>query len=179
MKIGIFGGSFNPPHIGHLFTCSYVLATSDIDEIWVIPVTKHPFDKPLVESYHRYNMCVLMFDEPRITVYNIDNKFTVDMLEEMTIKWPMHEFFTIIGSDVLKKWDKWKNHERVRELAPPIVVDRGEQKISDVRARQLGRVAIPNVSSTEIRHRLKNDLNIDGLVPLKVLEYINFHKLEF
>lgn len=184
MSIGIFGGSFNPLHIGHYLVCQYVLAVTDISNIWIVPVKEHPFGKPIVDYWHRYEMCAIIARmDPRIDAMSFDNKFTIDLVEELVEKWPHYKFSLIVGSDIQGEWTDWKNYEKIQELVPIVVVNRsgyvtqGEGLIS--KAKQSGQIVMPNVNSTEIRKRLSDGLDVDGLIPKKVLEYIRHNNLEF
>ena len=169
MKVGIFGGSFNPPHIGHLMACQYVLALNDLDRIWIVPVREHPFNKPMLNFWMRYELCVKTFHNSYASIMNFDHKFMIDLLRHLTETKPYYSYSLIVGSDICTQWADWKDYDKIKELVPIIVVPRGEQ----------GACALPDISSTEIRERLKNGQDVSNLIPRAALEYITHNKLEF
>jgi nicotinate-nucleotide adenylyltransferase len=179
IKIGIFGGSFNPPHVGHLLVCQYALSIYDLHEVWMVPAQEHPFGKKLVDFWHRYEMCCKLRSKSsdRVNIFNFNEKHTVDLLENLVIKYPYYEFALIIGSDI--ELSEWKEPERIRELAEIITIYRHGDQESDKEALHFGRVKFPNISSTEIRKRLRKGLDVSGFVPKNVLEYIKSANLEF
>jgi nicotinate-nucleotide adenylyltransferase len=172
MKIGIFGGSFNPPHIGHLMACQYVLATQDIDRIWIAPAKTHPFHKKLLDFWCRYELCVKTFgNDCRFNIMNLEYVFTIDFIQNIINDnlYKHQSFSLIIGSDIIKEWTRWKDFKKIEELVSIIVVPRGET----------GHQALPNISSTEIRELLKNKQDVSKLITKDALEYIMLNKLEF
>src|SRR4051812_6330106 len=106
MRIALFGGSFNPPHVAHQLACAYVLATArpHVDELWMVPTFKHPFDKQLAPYADRVAMCELAarpFD--RVTVSRIEEElggdsFTLRTVEELKRRHPRDQFALVIGA---------------------------------------------------------------------------------
>lgn len=174
MKIALFGGSFNPPHVGHLLVASYVSATADVDQLWLMPAFRHPFGKDLAPFEHRVEMCsrlAWMFRRGVATTTvesEVGGKgWTVDTLKCLHEKFPEHAFRLVIGTDVLGETSKWKEFEEVKRLAPPLIVARGGHPHPDATGPEM-----PAVSSTEVRRRLASGEGAEELVPRPVLEYI-------
>jgi nicotinate-nucleotide adenylyltransferase len=169
-EIGLFGGSFDPPHVGHLLAAAYVLATEPLDELWLIPVDQHPFEKPLVASYdHRVALCELLAAQlPRTKVSRVERESgqgrTVDLLEWLHRQHPDDRWALVLGTDLDAEREQWKRFDRIEELARIISVRRG--------GYGEGGVAIPEVSSTQVRSMLKAGADVSKLVPRAVLQAI-------
>jgi len=169
-EVALFGGSFDPPHVGHLLAAAYVLATEPVDELWFVPVLQHPFDKPLVAPYeHRVALLErLAADLPRARVSLAEQESgegrTVDLLEWLHRKHPDTRWALVLGTDLDAEKPQWKRFDRVEQLARIVTVQRagyGE-----------GRVAIPEISSTQVRALLKSGGDAAHLVPRAVLKGI-------
>jgi nicotinate-nucleotide adenylyltransferase len=169
-EIALFGGSFDPPHVGHLLAASYVLATEPIDELWLVPVERHPFAKPLVGSYdHRVELCERLAAQlPRTRVSRAEQESgqgrTVDLLEWLKPKYPQTRWALVLGTDLDAEKPQWKRFDRVEQLARIITVRRG--------GYGEGAVAIPEISSTQVRALLKDGGDASQLVPRTVLQAI-------
>ena len=169
-EIALFGGSFDPPHIGHLLAASYVLATEPIDELWLVPVERHPFAKPLVGSYdHRVELCERLAAQlSRTRVSRAEQESgqgrTVDLLEWLHRKHPQTRWALVLGTDLDAEKPQWKRFDRVEQLARIITVRRG--------GYGEGAVAIPEISSTRVRALLKAGGDASQLVPRTVLQAI-------
>jgi nicotinate-nucleotide adenylyltransferase len=169
-EIALFGGSFDPPHVGHLLAAAYVLATEPVDELWLVPVDQHPFAKPLVASYeHRVALCELLAaDLPRTRVSRAERESgqgrTVDLLEWLQRRFPQNRWALVLGSDLDAERPQWKRFDRIEELARIVTVRRG--------GHGEGGVAIPEVSSTQVRALLRSGGDVSKLVPRAVLDAI-------
>jgi len=169
-EIALFGGSFDPPHVGHLLAASYVLATEPLDELWLVPVERHPFAKPLVASYdHRVELCERLAAQlPRTRVSRAEQESgqgrTVDLLEWLHGKHPQTRWALVLGTDLEAEKPQWKRFDRVEQLARIITVRRG--------GYGEGGVAIPEISSTQVRALLKSGGDASQLVPRTVLQAI-------
>jgi nicotinate-nucleotide adenylyltransferase len=169
-EIALFGGSFDPPHVGHLLAAAYVLATEPVDELWLVPVDQHPFAKPLVAPYeHRVALCELLAAElPRAKVSRAERESgegrTVDLLEWLHRRHPGHRWALVLGTDLDAERPQWKRFDRIQELARIITVRRG--------GYGEGGVAIPEVSSTQVRAMLKAGADAAKVVPRAVLQAI-------
>lgn len=132
MNIAILGGSFNPPHICHTFVCCYILATTDVDQIWMVPCYQHAFGKMLEPFHHRFAMCrhaIEPLRESRVIVSAIEQErrgtsWTIDTVRYVRAQYPEHEFVWVIGSDVLADLGNWKNVEELNHLITFLVVPR-------------------------------------------------------
>jgi nicotinate-nucleotide adenylyltransferase len=177
MRVAIFGGSFNPPHVGHQLVALYVLETAAVDELWFVPCWKHTFDKALEPFADRLRMCELAAAAlgPRARVSDVEARLGGDSRTLLTIKGlrathPEHEFVLVIGADIEPELSLWYGADELRRSVPFVVVGRGGfSGQSDV--------VMPAVSSTEIRARLRADEAVDGLVSRSVLDYIRERRL--
>jgi nicotinate-nucleotide adenylyltransferase len=173
MRVAIFGGSFNPPHVGHQLVALYVLETAGVDELWFVPCWKHPFDKALEAFPDRLRMCeqAAVGLGPRVRVSDIEAQLggeespTLLTIRGLRTHHPEHEFLLVIGADLEPELPLWYGAEELRRTVRMLVVGRGGFAGGSV-------VAMPAVSSTEIRARLRTGEAVDGLVPGRVLGYI-------
>jgi nicotinate-nucleotide adenylyltransferase len=173
MRIAIFGGSFNPPHVAHQMVALYVLETAPVDGLWFVPCYRHPFDKPLEPFEDRYRMCELASVGLgwRVRVSDVERSLggpsrtllTVRRLRELH---PEHEFSLVIGGDLVPEIPSWYGAAELQETVPFIVVGRGGTGAVP------GGVPMPEVSSTEVRRALRDGKPVEGLVPRVVLDYI-------
>ena len=132
MIVAILGGSFNPPHICHLFAMQYVLATSDCQEIWMLPCYKHAFGKRLAPFEHRLAMCRLSvagFDKQQAQALPLERErqgtsWTIDTVRYLRQRYPEHDFRWIIGSDVLNELERWKDFHELQRLVSFFVLPR-------------------------------------------------------
>jgi nicotinate-nucleotide adenylyltransferase len=171
--IAVFGGSFNPPHLAHQMACLVVLETESVDELWMVPTWRHPFDKDLVDFEDRVEMCkraTAVFGG-RVTVSRIeeelggDSSRTLDTLEALASRWPGVHLRLVIGADILGETDKWHRWDQVVRLAPPLVIGRSGYGSG-------AEVTLPPVSSTDIRERLRRGQDVVPLVSRAVMDYI-------
>ena len=183
--MALYGGSFDPPHVAHLFPASYVLATGGFERLLVVPVFEHAFHKPLAPFEHRVAMCRLCFAGLRdVDVSDVEAElprpsYTARTLERLADEHPDWRFRFVLGSDALADTSKWHDYERVTRLAPPFVVTRrGYERPGD------GPAMLPEVSSTRIRSLVTNRLllpesenELSALVPANVLAYIERNAL--
>lgn len=172
MRVGLYGGSFNPPHIGHSMVCHYLLQTTPLDAIWLIPSGRHPFSKQLVPFELRARLCERLAGPfgGRVQVCTIEGDgeattYTIDTVRRLQARHPELQFEWIIGSDILRETHKWKDFDLLQTLLPFRVL--GRQGFSGGETP-----AMPEVSSTEIRQRLAQGLSVASLVPHGVLELI-------
>jgi nicotinate-nucleotide adenylyltransferase len=179
MRIAIFGGSFNPPHVAHQMLALYVLETAPIDGLWFVPCFRHPFDKPLAPFDDRFRMCERAVGAlgPRVQVSDIEREIggesrtlrTVRRLQELH---PEHEFQLVIGGDLYAEVPTWYGGAELQRTVPFIVVGRGGSAGPGSGSGKVAKVAMPEVSSTEVRQALREGKTVEGLVPRTVLDYI-------
>lgn len=179
MQVALLGGSFNPPHVGHLLAAHYVRATQDVDEVWLMPTFVHPFRKPTVDFEHRVHMCERMCQDAAgwMKTSRVESEVgkdgrTVDTLDFLQARHPEHRFSLIIGSDILKDLPHWKDFDRIQRMARVVVLYRAGYPAD-------GTVGPPLaiVSSTDIRERLSRGELSSDLVPRRVLDYAREHQL--
>ena len=121
MNIGLYFGSFNPIHIGHLIIANHMVEHSDLDEVWFVVSPHNPFKvkKSLLNNHHRLAMVEFAIEDyPKFKVTDIEFKlpqpsFTINTLAHITEKFPNHQFSIIMGEDNLSGFHKWKNYEQI------------------------------------------------------------------
>jgi len=170
-EIALFGGSFDPPHLGHLLAAAYVLATERIDELWFVPVHEHPLGKRMAAPFeHRVRLCELALRDlgPRVRVSRLEQELggegrTVDLLEHLHRTRPQDRWALVMGSDLLAERPQWRRFDRIAELSRIIQIPR---------AGYSGEAILPEVSSTQVRALLSAGANASALVPRTVLDEI-------
>lgn len=185
MKIGLYFGTFNPIHIGHLIIANHMAEHSDLDEIWMVVTPHNPHKKKssLLDDYHRLHMVHLATEEySHIKPSDIEFKlpqpnYTVHTLAHLQEKYPSYEFSLIMGEDNLNSLHKWKNYEVILQNHDIYVYPRlnsGEMDDQFVNHPKIHRIGAPviELSSTFIRKNIKTGKNIIPILPPKVWEYI-------
>lgn len=192
MKIGLYFGTFNPIHVGHLIIANHMAEHSDLDQVWMVVTPHNPFKKKstLLDDYHRLQMVHLAAEDfPKIKPSDIEFKldqpnYTVNTLVHLQEKYPDHEFSLIMGEDNLKSFHKWKNYEAILEHHDIYVYPRISSEIENLDLKNHVKIhlidaPVVEISSTFIRDTIKKGKNVQPLLPLKVWEYIdhnNFYK---
>lgn len=191
-KIGLYFGTFNPIHIGHLTIANHMAEYSDLDEIWLVVTPHNPFKKKssLLANHHRLEM-VYQATEGYDKLKHSDIEFklpqpnyTVNTLAHLQEKYPTYNFSLIMGEDNLKNFHKWKNYESILEQHDIYVYPRIAEGIVDNQFKdhpKIFRIAAPimQVSSTFIRKAIAEGKNIKPLLPPAVWNYIdemNFYR---
>jgi nicotinate-nucleotide adenylyltransferase len=185
MNVALFGGSFDPPHVGHVLAVSYALSTGPFDLLLVVPVLAHAFGKHLALYEHRVAMTELaMSDLPRAAVSTAEETLgapsrtlrTVQHLIEIHPDWKLR---LVIGADVHLQRHEWLGYDEIEKLAPPFVLGR-----SGVDNAQAPEPVLPAVSSTTVRELLlatagdrRENAELSRLVPRRVLDYVEEHGL--
>lgn len=185
--VGLFGGSFNPPHVAHQLVALYVLETL-VDEVWFVPTYSHPFGKQLVAYDHRVAMCELAAAPlgARARVSRAEQELahkpdfvasrTLDLVDHLHASFPDVELRLVVGADILGETDKWYRWDDLVARAPLIVVGRGGYTLPA--GSQATGVEMPEVSATRIRELLAHkDPSVSSLLPQTVLRYIARHGL--
>ncbi|MFB9056076.1 nicotinate (nicotinamide) nucleotide adenylyltransferase [Mariniflexile ostreae] len=192
MNVGLYFGSFNPIHIGHLIIANYMAEHSDLDQVWFVVTPHSPFKKKrsLLDNYDRLEMVHLAIkDYPKLNFSDIEfnlpqPNYTIDTLVYLQEKHPKHQFSLIMGEDNLKSLHKWKNYEMILENHPIYVYPR----ISDTKASPALKghnnihfidAPIMELSSTYIRQAIKNGKNVQPMLPQHVWKYLedmNFYR---
>ncbi|WP_109301878.1 nicotinate (nicotinamide) nucleotide adenylyltransferase [Aquimarina sp. AU474] len=191
-KIGLYFGTFNPIHIGHLAIANHMAEHSDLDEIWMVVTPHNPFKKKssLLDNHHRYEMVYRATESyPSLKPSDIEFKlpqpnytvFTLAHLEEL---YPNDQFHLIMGEDNLKSFHKWKNYEVILEnhniyVYPRIAAGTVESQFNNHPKINKVNAPIMEISSTFIRKSISEGKNIRPLLATPVWEYIdqmNFYK---
>jgi nicotinate-nucleotide adenylyltransferase len=182
MKIGLYFGSFNPVHTGHLVIANHILNETDLKQVWFIVSPQNPF-KPagtLLNEYNRLHLLkIATEDDSRIKVSDIEfslprPSFTTVTLAHLQEKYPDHSFSIIMGSDSFQNLHKWKNFEVIVKYYPVYIYQRAGFEITNHVNAQITMVDAPllQISATQIRDLLKRGKSIRYMVPEKVLEEI-------
>jgi nicotinate-nucleotide adenylyltransferase len=186
VRIGVFGGTFDPPHIGHLLVANDAREALELDRLIFVPAGAQPFKvdtPPVASGQDRLEMVRLsVADDANYVVDDaeINRKglsFTVDTLEHLSERNPAARLFLLMGEDVLAGFEKWRSPARIRELATLVAVRRGglEESVPDPATSAVLRVSTRrvDVSSTEIRERRRAGKSIKGFVPESVERFID------
>lgn len=180
MQIGLLGGSFNPPHLGHLLIAQQVLDFTDLEEIWWLPAYAHTFDKPLAPVSDRVAMAKLLnLPKTKVSTLEIDHQLngdTINLVPLLKEKYPHDQFTFVMGSDQLPTFQKWGRWEQLIEKLPFLIVPRAGYPLSplykNMRVLQNSLFISTNISSSLVRVRIAKGLSIDHLVPETVKAYI-------
>jgi len=157
-SVGVFGGSFDPPHVGHVLLTAYLMAVAGFERVLVLPVFAHAFDKPLSPFPIRVELCRLAFERVLgVEVSELEAElprpnYTVNTLRELARAHPDWQLRLVVGSDCVLEKSRWQSFEDVVKLAPPFVVGRaGVEPVAEGPACAL----LPELSSTQIRRWVK------------------------
>lgn len=193
MRIGIFGGTFNPPHLGHKNLALQIKEAADLDRIIIIPafVPPHKQAQQLASGEHRAKMCEIMFVEDFFTVSDIEirrqgKSYTYDTVCQLKDEYPDDELFLIIGSDMLLSFHKWFRYEDILSYVTLCVASRSDEVSKDSLSsyalntlkldESKGEIIIPDiepmeVSSTAVREQIKLGLDNCELTSREVFDY--------
>ncbi|MCX7000835.1 MAG: nicotinate (nicotinamide) nucleotide adenylyltransferase [Candidatus Sumerlaeota bacterium] len=178
-KLGIFGGTFDPPHISHTLACLYALETNDLDGILVLPCYRHPLGKDATPFEHRLALARLAMEGlgNRVEVLEIESEreeasYTIDTLRLLKERRPGVEFSLIIGSDILKETCLWKSFDEIQKMVRVIILPR-----SQADSPHEAHFFLPDISSTEIRRLLLSGKDASPFLSRRVLKYIHRHNL--
>jgi nicotinate-nucleotide adenylyltransferase len=190
MNIGILGGTFNPPHVGHLIVAERVREELKLDKILFIPsaISPHKQHIQLIDPTYRMEMVQLavlgqqFFEASDIEIARGGVSYTVDTLGQLKRMYPGDTLFLLIGMDNLAEFDTWKSPEKIVELANVVVMTRPGFEPNGVLGEYGKKVTLCQVpeieiSSSDIRARVKQGKSIRFLVPKPVESYIYFRKL--
>lgn len=191
-KVGLYFGTFNPVHIGHIIIANFMVEFSDLDEVWLVVTPHNPFKKKssLLENHHRLEMVFLACEEheklkPCDVEFGLPQpNYTATTLAKLEEDYPTKEFSLIMGEDNLRTFHKWKNYEVIVErhliyVYPRISGGKVENEFEN--HPKIIRVEAPvmEISSTFIRRAVSEGKNITTMLPVKVWDYIdrmNFYR---
>ncbi|NRA12835.1 MAG: nicotinate-nucleotide adenylyltransferase [Crocinitomicaceae bacterium] len=204
MKIGLYFGTFNPVHVGHLVIANYMASNSDLDQVWLVVSPQNPLKKKknLLEDYHRLVLVKEgIKDNPKLKASDIEFKLPVPSYTSTTLaylkeKYPENEFALIMGEDNLRTFHKWQNHEMILENHEMYVYPRvhtiqeleamsmeNEQDKNDLaehkNVHMCNDVPVMNISSSFIRNQIKEGKDVQYLLTDAVHKYLvemNFYQ---
>lgn len=192
MKVGLFFGSFNPIHVGHLVIGNHMAEFSDLDQVWFVVTPHNPFKKKssLLDNYQRLEMVYQATKDftklkPSDIEFNLPQpNYTVNTLAYLQEKYPDNEFALIMGEDNLKSFHKWKNYELILEnhdiyMYPRISDNKIETQFHNHPKIHFIDAPIMQLSSTFIRKSIKEGKNVQPMLPQHTWEYLdemNFYK---
>jgi len=175
MRIAVYGGSFDPPHVGHLMVASWLRWTDRADEVWIVVSHDHPFGKDSAPFPQRLDWCrSAVADLPGVQVSDVEARlpppsYTLATLEALARAHPDRRFRFVLGSDAFASVDRWHRWDDIAARFDPIVVARAGHPHDD-----RGPV-FPEVSSTVVRERARRGDPIDTLVPRSILDSVVQH----
>ncbi len=183
-KIGLFFGSFNPVHIGHMAMANYILEYSSLTEIWFVVSPQNPFKniKNLLNEYHRLELVRLAIDDKKgYKCCDIEFKlpkpnYTVYTLAYLKERYPKYEFVIIMGGDNLLTFNKWKNYKEIKDNYKIIVYSRPNCDTSDIEiSENITVLDCPKIeiSSSMIRNAIKEGKDMAFFMPPKAYNFIN------
>ena len=189
MNIGLFFGSFNPIHIGHLIIANTVAEHKDIAQVWFVVSPLNPFksSKNLLHEFDRIDMVELAIEDnfnlraSDIEFHMTRPSYTIDTLTYLSERHPKHNFKLIIGGDNLKNFHKWKNYKAILDHYGLIVYPRPQSIVpEEIKAHpnvKMINAPLLDISATYIRKQIREGKSIQYIVPPKVAEHIAFKKL--
>jgi len=191
-KVGLFFGSFNPIHVGHLILANYFTEHTDLDEVWFIVSPQNPFKQKqsLLPNYHRLELVYRATQEyPKLKVSDIEfglptPSYTSTTLVHLEEKYPEKEFALLIGEDNLSNFNKWRNYDLILDrhylyVYPRVDVKKIPEEFNDHPKIKLVEAPRMELSSSDIRSAIKAGKNIRALMPPESWQYLdemNFYK---
>ncbi|MCQ2606279.1 MAG: nicotinate-nucleotide adenylyltransferase [Bacteroidales bacterium] len=191
MNIGLYFGSFNPIHVGHLVIANYIVEFTQLDELWFVISPQNPFKEKssLLDDYQRLRMVELAIEDiPHLRASSIEfslpqPSYTVNTLAHLEDKYPQHTFSLIMGGDNLQSFKKWKNYQRILDGYTIYVYPRPEytipEEFKDLPNIQIVQAPLMEISSSFIRDCIQHNKNVQGFMPVaawKYLDEMNFYK---
>ncbi|MFN3530062.1 MAG: nicotinate (nicotinamide) nucleotide adenylyltransferase [Bacteroidia bacterium] len=182
-KTGLFFGSFNPIHIGHLILAEYFATQTDLDEVWLVVTPQNPLKKKdsLLDQYLRLDLVQRsVADNPKLRATDVEFKldkpsYTIHTLVHLREKHPDRSFTLIMGEDNLVSFPRWKNHEQILQQFDVMVYPRVGQHPSELAGHprvQLVQAPVIEISSSQIRQYLKAGQSVRYLLPESIHETI-------
>lgn len=199
MKVGLYFGSFNPIHVGHLIIANHFANHTDLDQIWLVVSPQNPLKKKksLLADYHRLELVrIAVEDNDQLEASNVEFKleqpsYTSDTLAVLKEKHPSYDFSLIMGEDNIRSFHKWKNFEYILEnhhiyvyprvrLENEDFLDKGEETIVGHKNVEIHQdVSIMKISASYIRECIRNNQSVQYLLTPEVMKYVdemNFYK---
>ena len=202
MKIGIFGGTFNPPHKGHVRMVNKMAEELELDKVIIIPnkVPTHKRCDDLADNRDRLAMCKIAFKNPKYEISTIEmdretDSYTIYTIEQLKKKYPNDDLYLIIGSDMFLIFHKWYKHKEILDQCTICVASRNtDENIQSLRSYAFDKLGVYmpkldgknihislldayEVSSSEVRERINDERSLYGIVDPEIIEYMENHKL--
>ena len=188
-KIGLYFGTFNPIHVGHLVIANYMANYTDLEEVWLVVSPQNPFKEKdsMLEDYHRLSLVkIAVEDNSQLKASNIEfnlpkPSYTINTLVYLNEKHPTNEFNLIMGEDNLRTFHKWKNYERILEKSnlyvyPRVLNPQTEKKTnSPLHSHPKVKICdapVMKISSSFIRNAIKNNTDVRYMLTEKVAKYV-------
>lgn len=170
MKIAIMGGSFNPPHLGHVAVIKSLASSNQFDELWILPCLAHPFEKKLAPYGERLKLCKIAFENisPSVHIKNIEEEiqntqgWSLHTLQHLRQQYPQDDFFWVMGSDLMQEKNRWKDFDQIEKLVKIYPIPRAGYEQSP----------FPKMASSEIREKISKGESIADYVSKEVEDYI-------
>ncbi len=183
MKIGLYFGSFNPIHIGHMIIANYIVEHTDIEQLWLVvtPHNPHKNKKSLAGNHDRLHMVNLAIEgNNKLKASNIEfnlpqPSYTIDTMTHLKERYQKHEFALVMGGDNLASLPKWKNYERLIENYQIYVYKRPTHEVTDLAEHPnitMCEAPMLDISSSYIRKLIRDKNSIKYLVPDSVYKYL-------
>ena len=197
-KIGLYFGTFNPIHVGHLIIANYMADYTELDEVWLVVSPQNPLKKKetLLKDHHRLSLVrIALEDNTKLMASNIEfdlpiPSYTINTLVHLKEKYETYEFHLIMGEDNLRSFHKWKNHEKIinnhKIFVYPRVLTEQEMEDNTIEFSSFNhsnvircQAPIMKISSSFIRKAIKNGKDVRYLLTPEVFKYVdemNFYK---
>lgn len=183
-KIGLFFGSFNPVHVGHMIIANYMAQNTDLDQVWMVVSPQNPLKnkKSLANDHDRLHLVNLAIgDNPLLRSSNIEfslpkPSYTIDTLTYLTEKYPEKEFVLIMGGDNLATFHKWKNFETILENYQIYLYKRPSYALGDLATHPAVKhfsAPLLEISASYIRQQIRDGKSVEYLVPKEVYQYLD------
>lgn len=183
-RVALFGGSFNPPHVGHVMVATWLLSADRADEVWLLPTGTHAFGKSLAPFADRADMAraavALLGKSARVDEIEGEREgpsYMIDTVELLLSRHPDLAFTLVVGTDILAERTKWKAFDRLVTLVELLPVRRAGIAGSEIVDPKAPAPLFPEVSSSDVRARLAEGKPVDGLVPKAVLDIVKARQL--
>jgi nicotinate-nucleotide adenylyltransferase len=184
MKIGILGGTFNPPHTGHIVIAKEAKEKLGLDKVFFIPTNIPPHkDKEDIDSSHRLQMVRIATQKnSSFEVLDLEIKrggvsYTIDTVKELKQKYPEVDFYLIIGSDLANKFSSWKDYQELKNLVKIVVAQREDNPLKNTGDFKVIDITQIDICSSKIREMIRQGKSVDEYLDKDVKDYIEQHKL--
>lgn len=189
-KVGLFFGSFNPIHIGHMIIADFVAGNTDLKKIWFVVSPHNPLKekRDLLSVHHRFQLVQRAVEnDARFRASKIEfgldrPSYTINTLRHLTEKYPDTTFSLLMGGDNLASLSKWREHESILENYPIVVYSRSDHDVSEMKGK--GNITVldapqMNISSSRIRKNIADGKSVKYLMPHEAWQYLdemNFYR---